>query len=322
MSKEKVTDMISSSSDAITTVDGIITSIYKSHIRKYERADNYLESVILEKGYPSNEDLEIAARLYAIPMLHKKYKNIANTLNKADIICEKRIQETGEEVSDVSDDWISYFMDRTSIISEESIQSIFACLLTQECCENGTVRKVMIDRLALLDKKSAQVFMKLCQLTYSVKLSDGREYCIPLYLRDNILAELVRSKKINFSEEQAIEYQKFLTCNDLELEFQLAEFDSELDILQEIGLIKLSEDGDECDIYSSNSTTFCFRVGEEDIKQVSFFDKKQNVYYVCTGNITYTKMGLELYNSLKAVYSSQYSGLKELLKSYIEIQET
>lgn len=153
MSKEKVTDMISSSSDAITTVDGIITSIYKSHIRKYERADNYLESVILEKGYPSNEDLEIAARLYAIPMLHKKYKNIANTLNKADIICEKRIQETGEEVLDVSDDWISYFMDRTSIISEESIQSIFACLLTQECCENGTVRKVMIDRLALLDKK-------------------------------------------------------------------------------------------------------------------------------------------------------------------------
>lgn len=321
MAKEKVTDIISSSSDTITTVDGIITSIYKSYIRKYERSEDYLETVILEKGSLSNKDLEIAARLYAIPMLRKKYKNIANTLNKADVLCEKRVQETGEKVTDVSGDWISYFMDRASIISEESIQSIFACLLTQECCENGTVRKVMIDRLALLDKKSAQIFIKLCQLTFSVKVSDGRDYCIPLYLRDNILVELVKSKSIDFSEEQAVEYQKFLTFNDLESEFQLSDFDSELDILQEIGLIKLSEDGDECDIYSSNSTTFNFLVGEEKISQLSLFDKKQNVYYVCTGNITYTKMGLELYNSIKAAYPLQYHGLKELLKAYIESQE-
>ena len=67
----KITDIISSSSDALTTVDGIITSIYKSHMRKYERADSYLETVILEKGFASDKDVETAARLYGIPMLHK-----------------------------------------------------------------------------------------------------------------------------------------------------------------------------------------------------------------------------------------------------------
>ena len=107
MEQEKITDIISSSSDALTTVDGIITSIYKSHMRKYERADSYLETVILEKGFASDKDVETAARLYGIPMLHKKYRNIAKTLNKADALCKKRIQETKEKVTDVDDDWLT-----------------------------------------------------------------------------------------------------------------------------------------------------------------------------------------------------------------------
>lgn len=90
MEQERITDIISSSSDALATVDGIITSIYKSHMRKYERADSYLETVILEKGFASDKDVETAARLYGIPMLHKKYRNIAKTLNKADALCKKR----------------------------------------------------------------------------------------------------------------------------------------------------------------------------------------------------------------------------------------
>ena len=43
---------------------------------------SYLETVILEKGFASDKDVETAARLYGIPMLHKKYRNIAKTLNK------------------------------------------------------------------------------------------------------------------------------------------------------------------------------------------------------------------------------------------------
>ena len=235
MEQEKITDIISSSSDALTTVDGIITSIYKSHMRKYERADSYLETVILEKGFASDKDVETAARLYGIPMLHKKYRNIAKTLNKADALCKKRIQETKEKVTDVDNDWLTYFMERVSIVSEESIQSIFACILTQECCESGSMRKVMIDRLALLDRKSARLFSILCQLTYSVEVNDGRIYYVPLYLRDNILVELVKNKATLFAEDQAIEYQNIL-AEGLDSDCQLEDLESELDMLQEIGL--------------------------------------------------------------------------------------
>ena len=241
MEQEKITDIISSSSDALTTVDGIITSIYKSHMRKYERADSYLETVILEKGFASDKDVETAARLYGIPMLHKKYRNIAKTLNKADALCKKRIQETKEKVTDVDDDWLTYFMERVSIVSEESIQSIFACILTQECCESGSMRKVMMDRLALLDRKSARLFSILCQLTYSVEVNDGRIYYVPLYLRDNILVELVKNKATLFAEDQAIEYQNIL-AEGLDSDCQLEDLESELDMLQEIGLINISKD--------------------------------------------------------------------------------
>ena len=319
MEQEKITDIISSSSDALTTVDGIITSIYKSHMRIYVRADSYLETVILEKGFASDKDVETAARLYGIPMLHKKYRNIAKTLNKADALCKKRIQETKDKVTDVDDDWLTYFMERVSIVSEESIQSIFACILTQECCESGSMRKVMIDRLALLDRKSARLFSILCQLTYSVEVNDGRIYYVPLYLRDNILVELVKNKATLFAEDQAIEYQNIL-AEGLDSDCQLEDLESELDMLQEIGLINISKDEDEGDIYSAKSSTFCFRVGSEEVGRLSLFDEEQKVYFACTGNITYTKMGLELYQSLKAVYPS-YSGLHALLKAYIYLQE-
>ena len=112
MEQESISSIISSSSDAFMSTNGVISAIFNSHMQKYERAEKYLETAILKKGAASDEDIEIAARLYAIPMLRKKYKNIAKTLNKADSLCKKRIQETGEEVTDVDDDWIMYFMDR------------------------------------------------------------------------------------------------------------------------------------------------------------------------------------------------------------------
>ena len=102
----------------------------------------------------------------------------------------------------------------------------------------------------------------------------------------------------------------------MDSDWQLEDLESELDMLQEIGLINISKDEDEGDIYSAKSSTFCFRVGSEEVGRLSLFDEEQKVYFACTGNITYTKMGLELYQSLKAVYPSNF-GLHARLKGYI-----
>ena len=56
------------------------------------------------------------------------------------------------------------------------------------------------------------------------------------------------------------------------------------------------------------------------IISLSLYDKELMISYICTGNLTYTKMGLDLYNSLKDVYPP-YSELYSLLKAYIQLQK-
>lgn len=302
----------------ISKTDGIITTLYKSHMQKYTKADDYLASAILRDGSLSDEDIEIAARLYAIPMLHKQYKNIAKTMSMADLICDQRTKATGEKIGDVDDDWFSYFIDRASLISEESVQATFAYVLTQECCSSGSIRKVMLDRLALLDKKSAYLFSVLCTLTYSLELDDSCSYSIPLYLRDDVLQNIVNSSSNTFTEEQAIAYQACFSV-DGDPSFR-KDIEGELEILQEIGFIKLSEDGDEGDIYSTNPCSFTFMIEDEPVEQISLYDEKNGIYYVKTGNVVFTKMGLDLFHSIKNVYRP-HEALEPILKAYIQYQK-
>lgn len=320
MDPENITDIVSTSLKDISTSNGIISAIFNKYIRANNRAEDYLEKAIWENGCVSDDDLEVAARLYGISMMRKQYKNIAKTLRKADELCVKRIQNTGEEPKDADEDWLLYFLDRASRISNESVQNIFAYILTQECFEEGTIRKVMIDRLALLDEKTALIFAVLCQLTYKVEISDGRDYYVPLYLRDDILYELVNTSTIEFSEDQAVEYQNFILHNKINDKTIDENVESELELLQEIGLVNLSEESDEGDIYSSKPISFDVFVGQNKAGNISLFDENQNVYYMCTGNITYTRMGLDLYNALKSAYAP-YPGLLEITEAYLKLQE-
>lgn len=319
MGNENEISIVSSVSDAINSTNGIITAIYKAHMHKYEVADDYLKKQIVEHGFVDEKDLEIAAKLYAIPEMRKKYKNIARTLAKADQLCSKRIFASGEQASDIDDDWLELFLDKASLISDDKLQDIFAYILSQECCKTGSIRKVMIERLALLDQRSALVFKILCQLTYCVKVSDGREYNIPLYLRDTTLLKMVKNRTVSFSETQAIDYQSFIACKGLSPSFRLRDFEAELEILQDIGLVNLSDETDECELYSSVPTVYTFYIGNQDLGKLSLYDKKQKIFYACTGNVTYTKMGLDLYNALNSAFAP-YSCLTGILEAYIQLQ--
>lgn len=321
MKKDNEISVVSSVSDVIDTTSGIVTNIFKAHMSRYENSDKYLSEKLLEHGYIDNKDMEMAAKLYAVPMMHKKYKNIAKTLLKADALCKKNTTNSDKTNFDVDDDWLIYFLDKASVISDDKVQDVFACLISQECSNHGSIRKIMIDRLALLDSISAQFFKMLCQLTYRVIVSDGREYLMPLYLRDGTLVKLVKRKKINFSEKQAINYQNVLTLKGQSAECQLECVESELDILQDIGLISLSEESDECDIYSAKEVVYSFFVEDNKAGELVVYDKRQKIYFVYTGNITFTKMGLDLYNSLKPMIEP-YSGLTDILSAYIQLQKT
>ena len=57
---------------------------------------------------------------------------------------------------------------------------------------------------------------------------------------------------------------------------------------------------DDCDIYSTDMAEFMLKVDNElSVEVIPQHDQNTNVYYILTGNATFTKMGLELYHILK-----------------------
>lgn len=315
---ENYTSLAETSINGIQTASGIVTTIYQDYMRKYYVADKYLEEIIKEKREVSEEDLGVAALLYAIPQMRKDYKNIANILIKSDQLYEKRKSEQTEVPKEINEDWMNYFLDRAKLISDENIQKLWASILTQECFEEGTFRKVMLDRMALLDRKAAITFQILCDLTFKLDVSDGRTYCIPFYLRNNILYKMAKDKRICFSEEDAILYQNAF-CIDGKC-LSASELEDELDILSEIGLISLSTEIDVNDVYSIEQVEFKMDVDGEAFEVSTLYDEEQNVYYIETGSLRYTKIGVELYKALSK-NAKRPSYYLRLLQAYMDYQE-
>ena len=124
---------------ALALGSGVATSIYQSHLEKYRRVDDFLATTLTEKGVITPEDEEVAAQLLLIPQIRKRCVSISKTLKKADDLYEMWYGKN-EAGNDVDDDWLSYYIDRASLVSDETIQQIWASILAQECHEAGAFR--------------------------------------------------------------------------------------------------------------------------------------------------------------------------------------
>ena len=78
-----------------------------------------------------------------------------------------------------------------------------------------------------------------------------------------------------------------------------SEIEEELEVLQEIGLVNLSEENDESDIYSIENIEFTVSTENKKFKVLPQYDEQQEVYYVVTGCMTFYKDWFELYKALK-----------------------
>lgn len=313
MAEQLLSDIISSSSDAITAGTGFFSLLYANHMKSYERADAYLENRILntKDHIITDEDLEVAAKLYAIPKMRKEYKNIAKTLKKADALFQRRVSHTKETPKEIDSDLFDYIMDKAKLISSEQLQSLWASLLVQSSLQPGTLRKVMLDRIALLDQKTATLFGLLCTMTYKLTVSDGREYLFPFYIRAKNLQKLVTYKNCQYTNEDRDKYKALFSTDD-EIGIDYENIEDELEVLQDIGLIKISEHDDEGDVYTVEKSSFSIEVGSQNWTIHSAFDEIERIYFIITGCLEYTTIGLELCNALMERYPVNESFAKTL----------
>lgn len=289
--------------DMAVAGNGVVSKIYQHYLDKYIVPDKYLAEQIKMNGALTESDVEKAARLYLIPKMHREYKNVAKIILDADAMYIKN-QNNEENEVDIDVDWLSYFIDRASLIEDEDVQKIWSYILASECACPNSFRKVMLDRLALLDRKTAIAFGNMCMLTFNVSVSDDRDYSIPLYIRRDTLSKMVNSKKLVFTADDAVQYCELLPA------------ENELELLQEIGLISLSDECDEGNIYSLKKISFNIIVGTGTFSIDATYDKKQKIYYLPTGNAVYTGMGLALFNILKSQYKPN-DKLYDVVKSFL-----
>lgn len=123
----------------------------------------------------------------------------------------------------------------------------------------------------------------------------------PFIYEKKILQKLVTYKNCPYTNEDRKKYKSlFSMSEDIGIDYENIE--DELEVLQDIGLIKISEHDDESDVYTVEKSTFSIDVGSQTWTVNSAFDKFERIYFIITGCLEYTTIGLELCNALIEKY--------------------
>ena len=124
--------------------------------------------------------LQKAALIYNAERIIKEYSNQENIVNKAMLL----LTDTAKP-EQIEDDWISLFMDKARLCSNEEFQLIWAKLLAEECNEPGNISKQLLFIVSLMEKEDARTFSAVCKFCLEFKTNNEIEYQ-PLIIDDVI----------------------------------------------------------------------------------------------------------------------------------------
>jgi hypothetical protein len=132
----------------------------------------------------------------------KKQSNIeAITQNALPLLEEKSKPET------VADDWITNFFDKSRIVSDAEMQSLWSRVLAGEANAPGAFAKRTVNLLADLDKEDAVLFMRLCGFGWIIG-----NVC-PLVF--DVQASIYNAQGINFNSMSHLESLGLIQFNHL-----------------------------------------------------------------------------------------------------------
>ena len=287
---------------------GIVSRLLDRRFLPEQKANEYLSAQAVKNGCITDDDIEKAALIYGSYKLRKQYINIYKAKRKADKLLQGKEVESS---ASIDDDWFAVYEDYVSRISDESILNMWAAILAGEVIRNGTFRKITLDRFSLLDQPAVEAFTALCQRTFTLSISDGNAYHIPFFIGE---AELGEMDKFEISKLTHAEKTKYLDSIPSE---------SELQILEEIGLISLGEDFEDTDIFADQKTTFSVNVGKSSFVPFSIVRKEtEYCHTLWNGSVVFTSIGVHLYNIIGPQYQPDDTLLSVIRKYNHYIEKT
>lgn len=92
-----------------------------------------------------------------------KQKNLEQVLSKTEDILENEQTKSQENLSEsINEDWLSYYIEGASKISDEQVQDLWAKILAGEIITPKTFSKRTLDVLLRLSPEEAKLFEKIC----------------------------------------------------------------------------------------------------------------------------------------------------------------
>lgn len=76
--------------------------------------------------------------------------------------------EPGADAANMEDDWITNFFDKSRIVSDEEMQTLWASVLAGEANQPGSFSKRTVNYLGDLDKRDAEAFVALCRFGWVI----------------------------------------------------------------------------------------------------------------------------------------------------------
>ena len=282
---------------------------YFDYLREpYRKGEKILNDAYNNKGIVTVDDIQAVAMQFVIRKYVKRIKNYDSIISKAerqlDILLEKAGSEEKLSLSRPDNDWLEYFCDLSSKVTNEAVQEIWAYILLQEHMKNGGIKKIMLNTLALLDAESAKCFQNLCRLTYELKINDEVRV-IPFIIYDYNIENLLEN--YNYDRTPFMQY------------LEICPNEEQLNYLAELGLITTTNLTESIYmVYSTESTEVSFSCCGETIQIQMPFNVEDKHYQVQTSFILFTQVGLALYNILNvSVYKNLFSVVRRFAENQV-----
>ncbi|VAV83719.1 hypothetical protein MNBD_DELTA01-595 [hydrothermal vent metagenome] len=101
--------------------------------------------------------------------MHRFVEEEASRQQNMEDITEKAIPklDADSNPSEMEDDWVTNFFDKSRIVSDEEMQKLWSSVLAGEANAPGTYSKRTVNLLGDLDKKDAELFQTLCRFGFN-----------------------------------------------------------------------------------------------------------------------------------------------------------
>jgi hypothetical protein len=141
--------------------------------------------------------------------MHRFVEEEANRQENMETITEKAIPqlEDNSDPSKMEDDWVTNFFDKSRIVSDSEMQTLWSQVLAGEANSPGSFSKRTVNFLGSLDKTDARLFSTLCSFGWFIE-----EVC-PLIF--NVEDSIYNDAGINFSSLKHLDDIGLITFENL-----------------------------------------------------------------------------------------------------------